>query len=247
VAPSCGRAVRPPCTALEAWDVSCPDPGPRMCAVRRAPPGKQGPQPRAHTIIPPAIRSIKLRHRAYTNTSLRSLVQQTCLAALQTASLALERQSRSWLKHTQCGSQFRSPAKALPRLRHDGRGRRTRLLPAVKSRVFLSLHLFYAEESAFRQTECKRHRVFWSPSASTPPGGLNRGEETVNAGNDFDTGNGQKGPHSDLLKTSRLVQDPRSTMLSQHDHMAMHEVLYLKFLAFPEGHPVPGPFPQTNV
>jgi len=84
-------------------------------------------------------------------------------------------------------------------------GGKTKLLPAVKSRIFLSLHLFYAEESAFRQTECKRHRVFWSPSASAPLGGLNRGEKTGNSENVSYDGN-EKNVLSDLLKASRLVQ-----------------------------------------
>lgn len=42
-------------------------------------------------------------------------------------------------------------------------GGKTGLLPAVKSRTILSIHLSYAEESAFRLTECKRHRVSGRP------------------------------------------------------------------------------------
>lgn len=84
-------------------------------------------------------------------------------------------------------------------------GGKTRLLPAVKSRMLLSLHLFYAEESAFRRTECKRHRVFWSPEASAPPGGLNRGEKTGNIEN-VPYNSNEKDPLSNLLKASYLVQ-----------------------------------------
>lgn len=65
---------------------------------------------------------------------------------------------------------------------------KTRPLPAVKSRILLSLHLFYAEESAFRQTECKRCRIFWSPSTSAPPEGLNRGGERLTLKMSFDNG-----------------------------------------------------------
>ena len=62
------------------------------------------------------------------------------------------------------------------RLRHDGK---TSLTSAVKSRVLLSLHLFLSRGKCFLTKRCKRHRVFWSPSTSAPPGGMTHGKQQL--------------------------------------------------------------------